>query len=50
MRVRADRWWSGGKSGRLLVLDGLAGVGPGEQRHRVDRQVAALHQPLIVLF
>ena len=47
-----DRGSGGGEIGYLL-LDlgplGLGGLGQ-DQRHRLDRQVAALHQPLVVLF
>ena len=41
----------GGETGHLLLGLGLLGLlGLGEdQRHRLDRQVAALDQPLVVL-
>ena len=50
-----DRGSGGGETGYLLLdlgplgLGGLGGLGQ-DQRHRLDRQVAALHQPLVVLF
>jgi hypothetical protein len=50
LRGRAARWGSGGNTCRLLDLDGRFAVGLGEdQRHRLGGEVAALHEPLIVL-
>jgi hypothetical protein len=42
----------GGETGCLLLELGRLGVGglSEDQRHRLDRQVAALDQPLVVLF
>jgi hypothetical protein len=47
-----DRGSGGGETGYLLLRLGRLGLGGlgQDQRHRLDRQVAALHQPLVVLF
>jgi hypothetical protein len=39
------------KAGKLRLGSGLpVGVEGGDQRHRLGREVAALHEPLVVLF
>jgi len=51
VRVGALRGSGGGETGHLLLDLGRLGIGGlGEdQCHRLDRQVAALNQPLVVL-
>ena len=52
MRVRAVRVRSGGTARDLLGLEGRLGGFGGfgeDERHRLGGEVAALHQPLVVL-
>jgi hypothetical protein len=40
----------GGETGHLLLGRGLLWLGGGDQRHRLDGEVAALDEPFVVLF